>query len=64
MQTLPCASLKNNYLYLILITLADMQTRVYNFTIKRVRRGFNISTKTNKRSIVPLPIPYIGPSFS
>ena len=64
MQTLPRTSLKNNYLYQILINLASILTRVYNFMIKRIPWGFNIFTRKNARCYVSLPIPYIGPSLS
>ena len=63
MQTLPSACLKNNYLYQILIILADIQVRAYNFMIKRIPRGF-IFTKKNKRCYVSIPIPHIGSSLS
>ena len=63
MQTLPSAFLKNNYLYQILIILADIQVRAYNFMIKRIPRGF-IFTKKNKRCYVSIPIPHIGPKLS
>ena len=36
MQTLRRTSLKNNYLYQILIDLASILTRAYNFMIKRI----------------------------
>ena len=61
---LPRTSLKNNYLYQILISLASILTRVYNFMIKRIPLGFNIFTRKNTRCDVSLPIPYIGPSLS
>ena len=64
MQTLPCTSLKNNYLYQILINLASILTRAYNFMIKRIPWGFNIFTSKNTKCYVSLPIPYIGPSIS
>ena len=63
MQTLPSACLKNNYLYQILIILADIQVRACNFMIKRIPRGF-IFTKKNKICYVSIPIPHIGPSLS
>ena len=63
MQTLPSACLKNNYLYQILIILAHIQVRAYNFMIKRIPRGF-IFTKKNKRCYISLPVPHIGPSLS
>ena len=47
MQTLPRASLKNNYPYQILIILASILTRAYNFMVKRIPRGFNIFTRKN-----------------
>ena len=64
MQTLRRISLKNNYLYQILIDLASIITRAYNFMIKRIPWGFNIFTRKNARCYVSLPIPYIGPSLS
>ena len=64
MQTLRRTSLKNNYLYQILIDLASILTRAYNFMIKRILWGFNIFTRKNTRCYVWLPIPYIAPSLS
>ena len=64
MQTLRRTSLKNNYLYQILIDLASILTRAYNFMIKRIPWGFNIFTRKNTRCYVWLPMPYIAPSLS
>ena len=63
MQTLLCTSLKNNYLYQILINLASILTRACNFMIKRIPWGFSIFTRKNKRCYVFLPMPYIGLHF-
>ena len=63
-QTLLRTSLKNNYLYQILINLASIFTRAYNFMIKRISWGFNIFTNKNTRCYVSLHILYIAPSLS
>ena len=64
MQTLPSSCLKNNYLCQILIILADIQARSYNFMIKRIPRGFNIFMMKKKRCYFSLPILYNGSLLS
>ena len=64
MQTFPCVSLKSNYPYQVLIVLARILTRPYNFMVKRIPGGFKILTRKNTRCYVSLSIPYIGPSNS
>ena len=48
MQILPSASLKNNYLYEILIRLTDIKAQEYNFMIERISRTLNIFTRKIK----------------
>ena len=64
MQVLRHPSLKNTNIYQILIILADVLTRTYNFMMKRISRVFYIFTRKNKRCDVSLSTPHIRPSFS
>ena len=59
-----CPSFKYNYLFQIQITLVNISTRAYNFTIKRILSALNAFTRKNKRCYIYLPILNTRPSSS